>query len=213
MSVITSTEVVERAPKPRSGGRLRAVRRTVVDILLWVLGGLGVVSVAAAIAAHVWGFSIVLFSTGSMSPTIPAGSAALVRLLPAGDFTVGDITTIERPGQLPITHRITSVGPLAGDPSARVVTMRGDANEADDPDPYVITEARLVVASVPGVAQFVNGLRDPRLMGTLTLLAGALATWAFWPRRRPVSQGAADATNGVPLPGERRGEPVSEVAQ
>lgn len=47
----------------------------------------------------------------------------------------------------------------------------------------MITEARTVVASIPGVAQWFSGLRDPRLMGVLTLLAGGLVTWAFWPRR------------------------------
>lgn len=176
-----------------SRGRLRAIRRTLVDVLLWTLGGLGAISLVAAIAAHVWGFSIVLFSTGSMTPTIPAGSAALVRLLPASDLKVGDIATIERPGQLPITHRITSIKPLPGRPSTRVVTMRGDANTADDPEPYAITDARLVIASVPGVAQSVNSLRDPRLMGLLTLLAGSLATWAFWPRR---TRTAAVTTGG-----------------
>jgi signal peptidase len=71
--------------------------------------------------------------------------------------------------------------------------MRGDANPADDPEPYVITEARSVVASVPGVAQWFSGLRDPRLMGVLTLLAGGLATWAFWPRRVRTAGTVADA--------------------
>lgn len=179
----TSQPDARAARNRRSGGRLRAIRQRIVDVLLWTLGVLGLLSVAAAIAAHVWGFSIVLFSTGSMAPTIPAGSAALVHLVPATELAVGDITTIERPGQLPITHRITTIETLPGSPSTRVVTMRGDANTADDPEPYVITEARTVVASVPGVAQWFNGLRDPRLMGILTLLAGGLVTWAFWPRR------------------------------
>ena len=92
-----------------AGRHWRRFRQLLLDGLLWTLGGLGLLSVLAAIAAHVWGFSIVLFSTGSMSPTIPAGSAALVRLVPASELAVGDITTVQRPGQLPITHRITSI--------------------------------------------------------------------------------------------------------
>jgi signal peptidase len=195
---------VEDAPvdAARSGG-LRAFRQRLVDVLLWTLGGLGLVSVAAAVAAHVWGFSIILFSTGSMTPTIPAGSAALVRLVPATELAVGDITTVERPGQLPITHRITSVKPLDGSPSARVITMRGDANATDDPEPYVVTDARLVVASMPGVAQSFAGLRDPRLMALLTVLAGLLVTWAFWPRqaRRAGVVAAAAVVAGSPLLG------------
>ena len=192
---------LEDAPTRARGDLLRAFQRKVTDLLLWTLGALGLVSLVGAIAAHVWGFSVILFSTGSMTPTIPAGSAALVRLVPASDLAVGDVTTIERPGQLPITHRITSIEPLAGSLSTRVVTMRGDANPVDDPEPYVITDARLVVASMPGVAQFFVGLRDPRLLGLLAVLAGGLVTWAFWPRtaRRATAAAAAAVMVGSTL--------------
>ncbi|HEY3340305.1 MAG TPA: hypothetical protein VGK18_17530 [Propionicimonas sp.] len=171
------------APAPTASGRLASVRRFLVDGALWTLGGLGLVSVLAAVAAHVWGFSIVLFSTGSMTPTIPAGSAALVRLLPATSLHVGDVTTVERKDLLPITHRITSIKPVAGQPDAREITMRGDANELDDPNPYLITQGRLVIASMPGIATLFQGMRNPLLMGGLTLLAGLLVGWAFWPRQ------------------------------
>lgn len=180
-------------PASRAGG-FAAFRQGLADVLLWTVGGLGLLSLIAAVAAHVWGFSIILFSTGSMAPTIPAGSAALVRLLPASEFKVGDVTTVARPGKLPITHRITTIKPLDGSPSARVVTLRGDANDTDDAEPYAISDARLVVASVPGVANYFANLRDPRLMGLVTFLAGALVTWAFWPRQaRKASMVAAAA--------------------
>ncbi|MGC3993670.1 MAG: hypothetical protein QM779_06140 [Propionicimonas sp.] len=206
MSVPPRRRAVEdaQATAARPGG-LRAFGRRLVDVLLWTLGGIGLLSLIAAVVAHVWGFSIILFSTGSMSPTIPAGSAALVRLVPAAQLAVGDITTIERPGQLPITHRITSIAPLDGNPSTRVVTMRGDANATDDPAPYVVSDARVVVASVPGVAQSVSGLRDPRLMGLLTLLAGVLVTWAFWPRRGRGVPALADEEPELALAGASSG--------
>lgn len=172
-------DVVPARPAP---GRFAAVRGFLVDGVLWTLGGLGLLSLLAAVAAHVWGFSIVLFSTGSMTPTIPAGSAALVQLLPAPSFHVGDVTTVERKDLLPITHRITSIKPVTGQPGAREITMRGDANEREDPAPYVITQGRLVIASVPGIANVFSGMRNPLLMGGLTLLAGLLVGWAFWPR-------------------------------
>jgi signal peptidase len=203
------------APDRAGRGRLRAWRQGLVDVLLWTLGGLGVVSLVAALVAHIWGFSIILFSTGSMTPTIPAGSAALVRLVPASELKVGEITTVERPGQLPITHRITSVAPLDGSASARVITMRGDANATDDPEPYVVTDARMVVASVPGVAQFFAGLRDPRLMGLLTVLAGLLVTWAFWPRqaRKASVVAAAAVVAGSPLLGATEAQAVETERQ
>ncbi len=201
MASTAPRRAIEDAPRRVADGFLHAFRQKVADLLLWMLGALGLLSLTAALAAHVWGFSIILFSTGSMSPTIPAGSAALVRLVPASELAVGDVTTIERPGQLPITHRITSIEPLAGNSSARVVTMRGDANAVDDPEPYVVSDARLVVASMPGVAEFFAGLRDPRLMLVLTLLAGGLVTWAFWPRqaRRATAVAAAAVVAAAPL--------------
>ncbi len=173
----------DEAPPRTTSGRLASVRRLLVDGVLWTLGGLGLVSLLAAVAAHVWGFSIILFSTGSMTPTIPAGSAALVRLIPATELRVGDITTVERKALLPITHRITAITPVNGQPDAREITMRGDANELEDPNPYLITQGRLVIASVPGVANLFQGMRNPLLMGGLTILAGLLVSWAFWPRQ------------------------------
>jgi len=166
-----------------TSGRLARFRQSLVDVVLWTLGGLGLVSLLAAIAAHVWGFSIVLFSTGSMTPTIPAGSAALVRLLPATELRVGDVTTVERKNLLPITHRITSIKGVDGQAGAREITMRGDANDLEDPAPYLITEARLVIASAPGIANLFSGMRNPLLMAGLTLMAGLLVSWAFWPRQ------------------------------
>lgn len=164
-------------------GRWYSFRQFLVDGVLWMLGGLGLISLLAALAAHFFGFTIVLFSTGSMTPTIPAGSAALVRLVPAATLAVGDITTIERTAPLlPITHRITSVKTVEGQPETRIVTMRGDANKDEDPEPYTITQARIVIGSVPGIANMFKDLRNPLLMGGLTLLAGGLVMWAFWPR-------------------------------
>ena len=83
--------------------------------------------------------------------------------------------------------------------------MRGDANEIDDPAPYVITDARLVLGSVPGIAGQVNGLRDPRLMGLVALLAGALVTWAFWPRQARQATAVAAAVLGRFGTGPHRG--------
>jgi signal peptidase len=203
MASVRPRRAAEDSPKRalNGGGSLVTLRRRVVDAMLWTLGTLGAISLIAAVAAHIWGFSIILFSTGSMSPTIPAGSAALVRLIPAPELEVGDVTTVERPGQLPITHRITTIEPLAGNSAARVITMRGDANAIDDAAPYVVSDARIVVASMPGVATWFANLRDARLMGLLTLLAGALVTWAFWPRqaRRATVVAAAAVVAGSQL--------------
>jgi signal peptidase I len=159
------------------------VSQNFIDVALWVLGVLGLLSLLAAIAAQIWGLSIILFSTGSMSPTIPAGSAALVQRIPASEVKVGDVVTVERRDALPVTHRVTSVAQANGSATAYVITMRGDANSADDANPYQVTEVRRVLYSVPGVAVAINRLRSPLVIGGATVVAGVLVTWAFWPRR------------------------------
>ena len=50
-----------------------------------------------------------MFKTGSMSPTITAGSVALVREIPASEINVGDVVTVDREDALPVTHRVTSI--------------------------------------------------------------------------------------------------------
>nr|WP_281728342.1 signal peptidase I [Cellulomonas denverensis] len=126
---------------------------------------------------------LIVFRTGSMSPAIPTGSAALVRTLPAEQVQVGDVVTVPSPvGPLPVTHRVVSVEPLA-DGSTRLV-LRGDANDAPDPFPYDVTEVRRVVAHAPGVGVALVRLHDPRALGTITVLVAGVILWALWPPRR-----------------------------
>lgn len=182
MAVSGDVGVVASADRARP--RLwRRVSQSAVDVVLWLLGILGLLSLIAAVLAHLWGLSIILFSTGSMSPTIPAGSAALVQQIPAAQVRVGDVVTVERKDALPVTHRVTSVTPDPAGGGRYTITMRGDANNADDANPYQVSEVRRVIASVPGVALAIARLRDPRILAGLTVIAGALVTWAFWPRK------------------------------
>ncbi|MBC7725200.1 MAG: signal peptidase I [Burkholderiaceae bacterium] len=152
--------------------------------LLTVLAALGVLCIAAVVAAHFFPVTLIMFSTGSMSPTIPTGSVALVREIPAAQIRVGDVVTVDRQGALPITHRVTGIEPAsAGSPTdTRVITMRGDANAQDDLDPYTVSTVRIVEGSVPGLATVIVGASHPLVMGGITVAAALLVTWAFWPR-------------------------------
>ena len=105
------------------------------EVVLTILAALGVVCIIATIAAFTLNISLIMFKTGSMSPTIPAGSLAVVRQIPASDIKVGDVTTVSRSeGQLPVTHRIVSVSPVVGDTYS--IEMKGDANDSPDAQPY-----------------------------------------------------------------------------
>lgn len=160
------------------------------NILLWAASAGGVICIALVILSSVFNISLIMFKTGSMSPTIPTGSLALVREIPASEVQIGDVVTVDRAGELPVTHRVTS---LSGGGETRVITMRGDANPVEDPAPYTISQVRIVLASVPHLATVIIALSNPFVLGGITVGAGLLVTWAFWPRSsapRPVHQPA-----------------------
>lgn len=151
------------------------------ETVLTVLAIGGAICMVLVALAFMFNMTLVMFKTGSMSPTIPAGSVALVREIPASEIRIGDVVTVDRAGALPVTHRVTSV--TAGTrPGERTITMRGDANQADDPAPYQVSSARIVMGSVPGLANVIVWFAHPLVLGGITLGASALVTWAFWPR-------------------------------
>ncbi|MBE1514709.1 S24/S26 family peptidase [Nesterenkonia halotolerans] len=169
------------------------LRFWLTETLLWVAAAAGLLAVLLVGAAYFFNISLIMFRTGSMEPTIPTGAVAVVQEVKASSVEVGDILTIDRAGQLPVTHRVTSVAP-GESATTRVVTMRGDANESDDPFPYVITEARKVLWSVPGLANTINQLGNPYVLGGVTVGVALLVGWAFWPQSPPAAPRHAPAS-------------------
>lgn len=169
-----------RQTAPTSGATIKRIVPRVGNIILTVAAFAGALCIAALIAAQFFQISIILFSTGSMSPTMPTGSIALVRQIPAEQARVGQVVTVDRPQELPITHRIVSTTQL---PDGRTeLVLRGDANKNDDPAPYSVTSVRLVIASVPWGAQVIAFLSTPLFLVPATGAAVVLVAWAFWPR-------------------------------
>ncbi|MGF6835016.1 signal peptidase [Paenarthrobacter sp. TE4293] len=140
----------------------------------------GAVCILAVVCAMLFNITLVMFKTGSMSPAIPAGSLAVVRGIPAEQIAIGDVVTVDRPGKLPITHRVQSIE--AADGPARTITMKGDANTEADPAPYVVEDVRLVLWSLPGLAHPLAAAANPVVLGTTTVAVSALVTWVLWPR-------------------------------
>lgn len=169
------------------------------DALLVAAAIIGGLCIVLTVAGLLFGYSLIMFRTGSMAPTIPAGSVALVHEIPAAQITVGDIVTVDREDELPITHRVISVdeGPRT---TEREIRMKGDANKDPDATSYVIESARLVKGSVPGMAQTISTLSTPMALGAMTLAATALVAWAFWPkttRRAGASRDGAESTGSA----------------
>lgn len=167
----------------------QAPRKTVLsrlsDALLSVLSFAGVLCIIAVVCAFALNITLIMFKTGSMSPTIPTGSLAIVQDKSAADVRVGEVITVDRPSQLPVTHRVTSIEPTtAGHYSIR---MKGDANDAEDSQSYEVREVRKVLWSAPGLGYIVAKAQNPKVMAVTTLGMAVLVTWAFWPRKARTS--------------------------
>ena len=171
------TGVGSDTPASTAHGRRHGLVR---EVLLNIASVLGAVCIALTLAALLFGITLIMFKTGSMSPTIPAGSLAVVREIPASEAKVGDVVTVDRPDQLPVTHRVVATEP--GSDGQTILTLRGDANPVDDPAPYTVSTVRIVMASVPGLAVAVVAMSNPVALGSVTVVVASFITWYFWPR-------------------------------
>ncbi|MGN8026428.1 signal peptidase I [Microbacterium sp. 22242] len=188
------------------GGRRRPTARGVLsEILLWIVALAGLVCIVLVILAFTAHITLIMFRTGSMAPTIPTGSVAIVQQIPASQVHVGDVVTVDRPGELPVTHRVRAVadGSVSGE---RLLTLRGDANAQDDVAPYPVSTVRIVRFSVPGLAPVIVAFGNPLVLGGITIGVTALVVWAFWPRGR--GSGGRDGSDEAPAAeGERSDAP------
>jgi signal peptidase I len=116
-----------------SNVQLPAAIRTTLVITVCLLSALALAAVVAIRSDRVRCLRVL---TGSMNPTVPAGSLVAGSHITAGDVRVGDIVMFappppyRAPGGDPIAHRILRVASRHGD---RYLTTKGDANPVADP--------------------------------------------------------------------------------
>ncbi len=126
--------------------------------------------------AHVLGFYPMIVTTGSMEPTLPAGSMVIAHR--EADYAVGDIITFRQEGAV-VTHRII-------EKTAAAYRTRGDANNT--PDDAAVPPADVlgrVVLCLPGAGELLMLLQKP--LGILLLAAGG-AILIFLPEKRGAEQ-------------------------
>jgi len=178
--------------------RVKNTNAITKDVLLTLAGVLGILSIVWFSLAQVFSLSIVVVLTGSMAPGLPTGSAIVVEQgVPAADLLVGDVVTVPRPGyELPVTHRVVGIDAIAGDMTARSLTLQGDANATVDREPYSVQAVQRAVIGFPHLGYVIRTLQTPLFMGSATLLIALAIVWAFWP---------TSAKRVVAAAGSRRG--------
>ena len=148
------------------------------------LAGLALLVLGGILAAVLFGVTLVRLATGSMTPTFPVDSVLLVQSVPASEVRVGDVVTVSRDGAIPITHRVVEAHPMGTSGGAQLV-LRGDANTADDPEPYQVTRVGRVIGGIPYGGGALAALQSPIGLGVATVVVCSLVLWAWWPRREP----------------------------
>jgi signal peptidase len=154
-----------------------------------------VLALAAAISPAIltsqfgYGFSPIL--TGSMHPSANAGDVYITRLVEASKIVVGDVIAVNN--QVTGTyysHRVVEVRNING---TLRITTRGDANEAADREPYMVSptgtisqvQYRVPVIGRPMV--YLNTVQGRQLTASALVIANLLALFAFLFRKRIVA--------------------------
>ncbi|MFC6356464.1 signal peptidase I [Luethyella okanaganae] len=128
-------EIREEKERPEKRTRLVAAYAVVRSGLLSLAAVVGTVCILAFAATLLLGMRPLVVESGSMEPGIPTGSLAFSQQVAAADVEPGQIVTVQRPRDLGLlTHRLVSKEALGGGVFA--LTLKGDANENNDPEPY-----------------------------------------------------------------------------
>ena len=146
---------------------MRTAVRVARESALWFGAVLGLLAVAAGIAVTVFGCSLLVFRSGSMSPEIDTGALALARPVAATELEPGDIVNVRASDGSEITHRVVEAT-VRGDEASLV--LKGDANSAPDAEVYTVETVDLVEASVPYLGYVVaHALTPPGLVAAASL--------------------------------------------
>jgi len=134
------------ALRPRVASLLRATPRRAKEFALTVGAIGGLACIAFAIVALAFGLTPLIVQSGSMEPTVTTGSLLVTQTTPAADLKRGDVVTVPRQDRTLVTHRIVQVT-LRGDTAT--LRLKGDANDAIDPQAYRVKEAGKKVVAIP----------------------------------------------------------------
>jgi signal peptidase I len=105
------------------------------------------------------GYPALTVQGGSMGDSLPGGSLAITRWVPADEVEAGDVIVIKNANATAVIHRVVSIEEQDG---AFVVETKGDANRTADPG-YSVLNDRVAVHTytIPYVGYAADFLRTP----------------------------------------------------
>lgn len=149
---------------------------------LWAAATVGVLTGAVWVATTVGWIQPLIVTSGSMEPGIATGDLIVATSSPASDVEVGDVLTLRSSltGSL-VTHRVVGI---ESDAEHWFVTMRGDANEVDDPESYALAISEEVWTPwviVPGMGTVMTRLSEGSVIVPALIALGALLALSLLP--------------------------------
>lgn len=150
-------------------------------------------------------YKVFVIHTGSMSPTIPPGSAVLVH---EGHYHLGQVVTFTEQG-LTVTHRLVSISPEG------LTTTKGDANSSADP--WHVPKSQIiggVIFAPRYVGYWIMYFKDPLGLGSAILVI--LVIWQVWSltsvKESGSSEGSPSSTrDSEAVSGDENGESEDTV--
>jgi len=192
-----------RPVRSRLTSFLRAGPQRLKEVALTAgaLGGL--TCIAFAICAVTLSLTPLIVLSGSMEPTVTTGSLLITRTTPASDLMRGDVVTVPRRDRTLVTHRIVQIT-RRGDTAT--LRLKGDANDAVDPEAYPVKQAGKKVIAIPyagRVAAWASSGFGLFLLGLYVafLVATVVSDWRDGPKR---PRGGANGGGSRPEGGGRR---------
>jgi len=188
----------------RAGSAPRRVARRGADALLTVAAVVGVLGFGLFVLVRLGVVQPLVVTSGSMRPTYEIGTLVVSRAVDATELAPGDIATLRSADDRLITHRVVSASAPTAEGVVTVV-MRGDANDDEDPIPYVVTRALVPITSIPRVGPVVAVVQRPSVALPGLVAVVALVAIAFVPVGRDsdddAQEAAGDAEPGRVSPG------------
>lgn len=136
-----------------------------------------------AFGPTVMGYQAAIVTSGSMGGSMPVGSVAQTRIVPATAVRVGDIVSFRHGGRdTTVTHRVVGIKPV--DTGVGLVTQ-GDANGTPDPEAVVVRGSIARVDRVIPYAGFIAAFARSRTGWMLLFilpLVGLMTERRSWPR-------------------------------
>ena len=141
-------------------------------------------------------YKVYVINTGSMSPTIPPGSAVVVH---EGHYHVGQVITFTE-GGLTVTHRLVSIS------AQGLTTTKGDGNRTDDP--WHVPKSDIVggvVLAPRYVGYWITYFKNP--LGLISVVLAFLSLgliWSFTSEKEPETEQDGDRANRKERKSSRR---------